>query len=168
MAITKIQSESLNLADNYDFTGTVTGAGESNTPVFNATLSARQTGIPANTNTKINFDQTTVNVGSCYNTTTYKFTPNVAGIYFFQATFGIPTATDWDNNQAQIYKNGSSIVRSSNFQTSNSSSKAFAIDTANGTTDYYEMYIYWSGSGNQEVDNANGRTYFQGFLISTT
>ena len=27
MAITKIQSESLNLADNYDFTGTVTGAG---------------------------------------------------------------------------------------------------------------------------------------------
>jgi len=27
MAITKIQSESLNLSDNYDFTGTVTGAG---------------------------------------------------------------------------------------------------------------------------------------------
>jgi hypothetical protein len=32
MAITKIQSESLNLSDNYDFTGTVTGAGEINTP----------------------------------------------------------------------------------------------------------------------------------------
>ena len=28
MAITKIQSESLNLSDNYDFTGTVTGAGK--------------------------------------------------------------------------------------------------------------------------------------------
>ena len=36
MAITKIQSESLNLADTYDFTGTVTGAGESNTPAFSA------------------------------------------------------------------------------------------------------------------------------------
>ena len=35
MAITKIQSESLNLSDNYDFTGTVTGAGESNVPYFN-------------------------------------------------------------------------------------------------------------------------------------
>jgi hypothetical protein len=30
MAITKIQSESLNLSDNYDFTGTVTGAGGDN------------------------------------------------------------------------------------------------------------------------------------------
>ena len=31
MAIDKIQSESINLADNFAFTGTVTGAGESNT-----------------------------------------------------------------------------------------------------------------------------------------
>ena len=36
MAITKIQSESLNLADTYDFTGTVTGAGGVNTPAFYA------------------------------------------------------------------------------------------------------------------------------------
>ena len=36
MAITKIQSESMNLADTYAFTGTVTGAGESNTPSFKA------------------------------------------------------------------------------------------------------------------------------------
>ena len=34
MAITKIQSESLNLSDTYDFTGTVTGAGGVNTPAF--------------------------------------------------------------------------------------------------------------------------------------
>ena len=38
MAITKIQSESLNLADTYDFTGTVTGAGGVNTPSFFAYL----------------------------------------------------------------------------------------------------------------------------------
>ena len=35
MAIDKIQSESINLADNFAFTGTVTGAGESNLPYFN-------------------------------------------------------------------------------------------------------------------------------------
>ena len=39
MAITKIQSESLNLADTYAFTGTVTGAGESNAPSFYGELS---------------------------------------------------------------------------------------------------------------------------------
>ena len=36
MAITKIQSESMNLADTYAFTGTVTGAGGVNTPAFRA------------------------------------------------------------------------------------------------------------------------------------
>jgi len=40
MAITKIQSESLNLSDNYDFTGTVTGAGGVNTPAFRGYLSS--------------------------------------------------------------------------------------------------------------------------------
>ena len=34
MAITKIQSESLNLADTYAFTGTVTGAGFTNDHLF--------------------------------------------------------------------------------------------------------------------------------------
>ena len=36
MAIDKIQSESINLADNFAFTGTVTGAGGVNTPAFKA------------------------------------------------------------------------------------------------------------------------------------
>ena len=42
MAIDKIQSESINLADNFAFTGTVTGAGESNTPSFYATGDGQQ------------------------------------------------------------------------------------------------------------------------------
>ena len=40
MAIDKIQSESINLADNFAFTGTVTGAGGVNTPAFHAYLSS--------------------------------------------------------------------------------------------------------------------------------
>ena len=46
MAITKIQSESMNLADTYAFTGTVTGAGGSNTPAF----FAQSTNTEDNTN----------------------------------------------------------------------------------------------------------------------
>ena len=55
MAITKIQSESLNLADTYDFTGTVTGAGGVNTPAFSAYISSNQS-IPNTTFTKIQFN----------------------------------------------------------------------------------------------------------------
>ena len=42
MAIDKIQSESINLADNFAFTGTVSGAGGVMTPAFHAYLSADQ------------------------------------------------------------------------------------------------------------------------------
>ena len=55
MAITKIQSESLNLADTYAFTGTVTGAGGANTPAFQAYKSANQA-ISGSTWTKIQFN----------------------------------------------------------------------------------------------------------------
>ena len=52
MAITKIQSESLNLADTYDFTGTVTGAGGVNTPAFFVYKNTSQT-LNDETDTKV-------------------------------------------------------------------------------------------------------------------
>ena len=45
MAIDKIQSESINLADNFAFTGTVTGASGNNTPSFHIRKSSNQTGL---------------------------------------------------------------------------------------------------------------------------
>jgi hypothetical protein len=56
MAITKIQSESLNLSDNYDFTGTVTGAGGVNTPAFLAFRSGANQTISASTETVVQFN----------------------------------------------------------------------------------------------------------------
>jgi hypothetical protein len=41
VAIDKIQSESINLADTFAFTGTVTGAGGVNTPAFSANQGAQ-------------------------------------------------------------------------------------------------------------------------------
>ena len=56
MAITKIQSESLNLADTYDFTGSVTGAGESNAPSFSANKTSGTISFSINTASKITLD----------------------------------------------------------------------------------------------------------------
>jgi len=56
MALSKIQAESMNLADTYAFTGSVSGAGGVNTPAFYAVMSgANQTGMSPNTNTKVQF-----------------------------------------------------------------------------------------------------------------
>ena len=56
MAISKIQSESINLADNFAFTGTVTGAGGANTPMFYSYMSGNQT-ISTGAITKMQFSQ---------------------------------------------------------------------------------------------------------------
>ena len=67
MAITKIQSESMNLADTYAFTGTVTGAGENNTPAFSCKSSSNQMLVILMHCNKINFyNRNFDSDGSCY------------------------------------------------------------------------------------------------------
>ena len=84
MAITKIQSESLNLADTYDFTGTVTGAGSDFTPNFLAYLPSTQT-LATNTTTLVTFNTESYDSDSSFNTTSYNFTvpSGKAGKYVF-------------------------------------------------------------------------------------
>ena len=65
MAITKIQSESLNLADTYDFTGTVTGAGEANTPAWFANKTDN-TSVANTTNVKATFNVELVDTDSAF------------------------------------------------------------------------------------------------------
>ena len=96
MAFSKIIAESMDLTDTYAFTGTVTGAGESNTPSFKVTMSGSQT-FTNNAYTKIDFDTETYDTDSAYDTSTQRFTvpSGKAGKYFFYAqTVGIFT----DNN----------------------------------------------------------------------
>jgi len=108
MAIDKIQSESINLADNFAFTGTVTGAGGANTPSFEAKIDGTQQTLSQDVNTKIAFAIENFDTDSKYDTSNYRFTPTVAGKYFVYsvvshrnnanaARYAIP----------MIYKNGS-------------------------------------------------------------
>ena len=113
MAITKIQSESLNLADTYDFTGTVTGAGGVNTPAFVAKLSANMTDQTANTTIKIQYNTKVFDTDNAYdNSTNYRFTvPSGEGGKY--AVFQHQHYRDQGQDQnieymtARLYKNGS-------------------------------------------------------------
>ncbi len=83
MAITKIQSESMNLADTYNFSGTVTGAGGVNTPAFMAYLSSDQN-ISNGVYTKVQCDTELYDTDNAYdNSSNYRFTPQTAGKYYF-------------------------------------------------------------------------------------
>ena len=112
MAIDKIQSESINLADTFAFTGTVTGAGGVNTPAFEAKTSASQT-VSSDTFAKIQCNTEEFDTAGAYdNSTNYRFTvpSGEAGKYYVYAliTANGQTNANTDSANLSIYKNGSS------------------------------------------------------------
>lgn len=97
-----------------------------------------------------------------------RFTPTVAGKYLIIATLRIKSATDDDQLQAAIYKNGSEIV--SNFITSagggSTTAVATAILDANGSSDYFEAYGANLADGTEALLGTATDTYFCGSRIA--
>ena len=162
MAITKIQSESLNLSDTYDFTGTVTGAGGVNTPAFFANLSGSAQSVSNNTWTKVNINNEIYDTGDFDASTNYRFTPTTAGKYFvFGAVLcNSGSAGNLHHAYSAIYKNGS-FLRYSSIEFDNTNGEAASatlnhIVVFNGSSDYVELYgnvRTGSGSGAEFVAN---------------
>jgi len=114
MAITKIQSESLNLADDFTFTGTITGAGESNTPFFKASNNANWS-FSSNVTTKMRMNLVAFesNSGS-FNTSNYNFTvpSGEGGKYYVNYSLFVNASTNahamgfiFVNNAERIWSN---------------------------------------------------------------
>jgi hypothetical protein len=174
MAITKIQSESLNLADTYAFTGTVTGAGVTLKPAFSAYLSANQSVSDA-TWTKVQCNTEVLDSDSTYdNSSNYRFTPASTGYYLLCAGVDIScTENTMVDNYLSLYKNGSQVSISRSYD--NSSSKSTwrhhtfnQIINCTSTSDYYEIFAYAdpsSGSVTFKGDSTKQLSYFNGFKL---
>jgi hypothetical protein len=174
MAITKIQSESLNLSDNYDFTGTVTGAGGVNTPAFHAYLGSSQA-VPSMTFTKIQFNTKVFDNSNAYdNTTNYRYTPQTAGKYFFYSKVFSGGAGNGGNVHSQlvttIRKNGSDAAYSNLFFNNltsgvDGSMKALIVLEMNGSTDYVETFHYSRNNNSFSAFGGAESSYFGGYKI---
>ena len=157
MAITKIQSESLNLADTYDFTGTVTGAGGVNTPSFYAKLSSAQS-IGGGSWTKINLNAEDWDTDSGFDTSTYKYTVPTGedGKYLIGYSLGTDSVID-DNERllGKIYINGSGYnpittqARGTGSNVDLFVSMNSIIDLSAG--DYLELYAYHNEGSSQSM-----------------
>ena len=169
MAITKIQSESLNLADTYDFTGTVTGAGGVNTPAFEAVRTGTQSVAHA-TAVKIQFQTEIFDTDGDYDASTnYRFTPQVAGKYFcfgqLMMNYG---GGAFDDFQVRIHLNGNNYVHTRQQFTFYRGIYTAGIIDFNGSTDYIECFIYQSSGGSINVDGVGGgdlRTRFGAYKL---
>jgi len=171
MAIDKIQSESINLADNFAFTGTVSGAGGVNTPAFSAYLSGNQS-LSNDTFTKLDFDSEEYDSGSVF--ASNKFTPGVVGKYMISAGASIDSdqSSNCDRIKLAIYKNGSALrvvepdFRGNPIRRANPTF-SYLINVTS-TSDYFECYVFHSAaisSSGVFVQGGATYTYFNGYKI---
>jgi hypothetical protein len=142
-----------------------------NGPAFRAKKTTNSN-ITSSTFVKLTFDATDFNVGSCYDTSTSRFTPTVAGYYNITAAIGTENGTTISRIIILLYKNGGAIgnyLQDIQWASGNAAqgyvSGGSDLIYLNGTSDYIEVYAYlaWSG-GTQGISQATN-TRFSGFLV---
>ena len=97
-----------------------------NTPAFMA-YNSTVTSMTNNTPTKVLFQTENFDVGSCYDTSTSRFTPTTAGKYFFNASVSVNSTGNFDKNDVNFYKNGSAFASFRTYHTSYTSSHGSVI-----------------------------------------
>jgi hypothetical protein len=137
-----------------------TPASASNTPAFLATASA-STSCANGAVVKIEFNTESFDTDSCYNTTDYRFTPNVAGKYYLTAHVRNFETADFNDLNTAIHKNGSNIININNSSQHNESHEFSAIVEANGTTDYFEVFHQQNGGNTVNTSGIE----FSGFRL---
>lgn len=136
-------------------------------PAFSAWKSVSQTITPA-TFTKMTLDVEEFDTNSCFDTSTSRFTPNIAGYYQFNFNVDLGGVT-MTAGLGAIYKNGSQAKRSSGVFVGSMSEQyvqGAALIYMNGTTDYAELYGYIGASGNGVMYGGSAiQSFFQAALV---
>jgi hypothetical protein len=170
MAITKIQSESVNLADDFAFTGTVSGIAP-NVPAWSARLTNNQS-IGTGDNL-LDFSTEIVDTSSAYNTSNKTFTvpSGQGGIYLVgaNARFNTDNGSGDQSVELKIFVNGS-VAMSNGFYDNTAQIAAMStsgmINVSAGDT----INVYGNRSGGNSAGTNNtfyDNSTFWGIKIST-
>lgn len=134
-----------------------------NGPAFSAYPSSTQT-VTQSTWTKLACNTEEFDTNSNYDTTSYRFTPTVAGYYQVIGSASVTTVAQ-TYNQLAIYKNGSRFK--DGIISSASGSYYFSVSALvylNGSTDYIELYGQTTG-GTPTFSAGPTATFFQASMV---
>jgi len=149
-----------------DLASGVAGTG----PAFSAYQSTIQTGLSQGVANKIAFQSKSFDTANCYDSTTnYRFTPNVSGYYYINASISAAVSS-YTYVCPSIYKNGSAIMTGPNSSSAGpySNLSVSYLVYLNGTTDYIEIYFTAFGAGAYQTYSGIGTTSVQGYLTRST
>jgi hypothetical protein len=141
-------------------------AGGANTPAFSAYRATSNQSITDNSDTTIQYNAELFDTDSCYNTSTYKFIPNVSGKYFINASILLNGGSNSTRFEFYIVKNGSivKVFRQQGADGNPFSIKISGIVEANGTTDEITIQFYAFTGSLQVVFNTSG-SFFEGYRL---
>jgi hypothetical protein len=136
-----------------------------NGPAFRAHLGANQT-VTTDVATKMQISVEAFDTANCFNTSTYRFTPNVAGYYQFTGNLYVQAGSTLVYNFPLIYKNGAQEAGAVYGPYSGASQigTVSALVYLNGSTDYVELYGQASGTGAITFTASSSLSFFSGFL----
>ena len=146
---------------------TAVAAGTNNTPAFH--VYNPQNGSVANdTSVVVSNNTELLDSSAAYDTSTYKFTPQVAGYYFLYANVRYQSGTtDFDRINLAITKNGTDILSARNNNKDYSTVCVSGIVQANGSSDYFQMRSYQNSGGSISISTDDELVYFGGYKIIT-
>lgn len=137
-------------------------------PAFSAYINASTQSLSLATWTKLTFNAEEFDTASCFDTSNYRFTPNVAGYYQVNLSMYFDyTGSQFTTAAGSIYKNGSAFKNVSQQGWGGYGTGIVSgLIYMNGTTDYLEGYAYISGgSGPSILSNSSSTiTFFQASL----
>lgn len=113
------------------------------------------------TETLMDFPDTNLNIGNCYDTTNKKFVAPIAGVYAFDFQW----YTDDTSSRGLIYKNSESIPEAATFNTRQGTTLHTNLVIQLSVNDEIKVYGYVGTSNPDDWYARKDRSFFQGYLI---
>ena len=153
--------------ETVSFASGVTGT---NYPAFECNLNGQTFNIANSTLTKVIMTNEVLDTNSAYDTSTGRFTPQVAGTYFVYGQIAFDSTSDFDNIEIMLRKNESTTfgdaLDRNEFHTS---LNAHGVVSLNGSSDHITLHAKQVSGGTVGLlDSGNGSTCtFGAFRIGT-
>jgi hypothetical protein len=156
-------SGNVNVSGQYQ----VSGKQAVNGPAFRAYIDGSQT-ISSGSQQKVTFGSETFDTNA--NFASSRFTPTVEGYYQLNATVRISGSSGLGEIMLTIWKNGSEYARGTNEQGTEQGNNFYSMQVsdlayANGSTDYFEIYIQQTTGGNRDTTAGTNISYFSGVMV---
>jgi hypothetical protein len=162
--MTLYDSGILNVTGGY----TVGGKKAVNGPAFRAFVAVGQTIAGNGTQQRVTFGSETFDTDGCFTGST--FTPTAEGYYQLNATVRIAGTAGTGENMLVLYKNGGEYARGTNGSGTEIGANFYSMQVsdivyANGTTDFFEVYIQQGSGSNRDTTAGTNISYFSGCMI---